>query len=77
LHSGRDVLIAAKEIGGVEFRFERYQLLIVGPISLPHAIKLCRGEAKDELDRVVLYNCRELIEAELLYPLHPIIARAA
>ena len=41
--SGRDILIAAKEIGRVEFRFERYQSVVVYPVCLTHAMAFARS----------------------------------
>src|SRR6516225_10449713 len=48
--SGRDILIAAKEIGRVEFRFERYQSVVVYPVCLTHAMAFT-SRFRDGADR--------------------------
>ena len=42
-----DILIAAKEIGRVEFRFERYQPVVVYPVCFTHAMAFALVERID------------------------------
>jgi hypothetical protein len=45
--SERDILIAAKEIGRVEFRFERHQSVVVYPVRFTYAMAFALVERID------------------------------